>query len=221
MLISLHNVSRVYRMGEYQVAAMDRVTLDIKRGEFVAVMGASGSGKSTLLNIIGCLDRPSEGTCLLDGQDVCRLNNDEMAEIRNRMIGFVFQNFCLLPRTTALENVELPLYYAPRCSAVDRRKQASALLTRLGMADRLNHHPGELSGGQQQRVAIARALVNQPAVILADEPTGNLDSRSNSEIMGLFQELNAGGITIVMVTHDRDVAAYAGRIINMRDGRIA
>ena len=208
-------------MGEYQVTAMDRVTLDIERGEFVAIMGASGSGKSTLLNVIGCLDRPSEGSCLLDGQDVCRLDNDALAGIRNRMIGFVFQNFCLLPRTTALENVELPLYYAPRCAPAARRKQATALLTRLGMADRLNHHPSELSGGQQQRVAIARALVNQPSVILADEPTGNLDSRSNREIMTLFQELNAGGITIVMVTHDRDVAAFAGRVITMRDGKIA
>ncbi len=220
MLISLNKISKVYHMEEVDVPALRGVTADIAAGEFVAIMGHSGSGKSTLLNLLGCLDRPDEGTYLLDGEEVSQLNSDELARIRNLKIGFVFQNFNLLPRTSALENVELPLYYGPRISSHERRQRAADLLTRIGLKERLNHHPGQLSGGQQQRVAIARALVNNPPLILADEPTGNLDSRSSEDIMALFQELNRDGITIVMVTHEPDIAHFAKRVITMRDGEI-
>ena len=221
MLIALRQISKVYHMEEVEVPALKGVTLDIDAGEFVAIMGHSGYGKSTLLNLLGCLDRPDAGTYHLDGEEVSRLSSDALARIRNRKIGFVFQNFNLLTRTSALENVELPLYYGPHITSSERRERARSLLARLGLQDRLNHHPGQLSGGQQQRVAIARALVNQPPLILADEPTGNLDSRSSGDIMALFQELNGEGITIVMVTHEPDIATYAKRGINMRDWEIA
>ena len=220
MLIALRNIAKVYHMEEVDVPALQQVSADISAGEFVAIMGHSGSGKSTLLNLLGCLDRPDSGTYFLDDVEVSRLSSDELARIRNQKIGFVFQNFNLLPRTSALENVELPLYYGPRLSGAERRERARALLDRLGLSERLNHHPGQLSGGQQQRVAIARALVNQPPLILADEPTGNLDSRSADDIMALFQELNKEGITLVMVTHEPDIAQYAKRVIHMKDGQI-
>jgi len=221
MLIRLSQVTKVYRMGEIGIPALRGVSLDIDAGDFVAIMGASGSGKSTLMNLIGCLDRPTEGTYWLDGEEVNRLSGDALARIRNRKIGFVFQNFNLLSRTTALENVELPLYYGPPVGGEARREKAAALLARLGLGDRLRHYPSQISGGQQQRVAIARALVNEPRLILADEPTGNLDTRAGNEIMGLFRDLNAEGITLVMVTHEQDIAAYAKRVIHMRDGQIA
>jgi putative ABC transport system ATP-binding protein len=220
MLIRLQKIAKEYRVGEIVIPALSDVTIDIDRGEFVAVTGASGSGKSTLLNVLGCLDCATSGTYLLDGEDITSLDADELADIRNRRIGFVFQNFNLLPRTSALENVELPLYYGRHMDHRARRARAVELLDRLGLADRHHHHPSQLSGGQQQRVAIARALVNQPALILADEPTGNLDSKSGHEIMALFRELNAGGITVVMVTHDPAVAGQARRSIRMQDGEV-
>ena len=220
MLITLRQISKVYHMDEVDVPALRSVTANIDAGEFVAIMGHSGSGKSTLLNLLGCLDRPDSGSYVLDGEETSRLGSDQLALIRNRKIGFVFQNFNLLARTSALENVELPLYYGPHISGAERRERARSLLVRLGLQDRLGHHPGQLSGGQQQRVAIARALVNQPPLILADEPTGNLDSRSSADIMTLFQELNREGITIVMVTHEPDIAQFAKRVITMRDGEI-
>jgi len=220
MLIRLRQISKVYRMEEVVVPALQGVTADIPAGEFVAIMGHSGSGKSTLLNLLGCLDRPDSGDYLLDGEEVSQLGSNALANIRNRKIGFVFQNFNLLPRTTALENVELPLYYGPKLTGAERRERAQTLLVRLGLKDRMGHHPGQLSGGQQQRVAIARALINRPQLILADEPTGNLDSRSAEDIMALFQELNRDGITLVMVTHESDIAQYAKRVIHMKDGEI-
>ena len=220
MLLSLKNLSKVYRMGEIEIHALRGVSLEIQRGDFMAVMGASGSGKSTLLNLLGCLDRPTGGEYVLEGQEVSRLSSDALATVRNRRIGFVFQNFSLLPRTSAIENVELPLYYGPPMSRSQRRQKAQALLTRLGLGDRLDHHPSQLSGGQQQRVAIARALVNQPSLILADEPTGNLDSRAGAEIMTLFKELNSEGITLIMVTHEPGIAECAKGTIHMRDGVI-
>ncbi len=199
--------------------AVRGVSLEIQRGEFVALMGASGSGKSTLMNILGCLDRPSAGRYLLDGADVSGLERDQLADIRNRQIGFVFQNFNLLPRTSARENVELPLLYGEhRLSNAQLREKADRILASVGLEGREDHHPSQLSGGQQQRVAIARALVNDPEVVLADEPTGNLDSRTSVEIMDIFQQLNDRGITIVMVTHETDIAAYARRNVIMRDG---
>ena len=218
MLIRLHQIEKTYRVGEIDIPALRGITLDIAAGEFVAIMGASGSGKSTLLNLLGCLDRPTEGTYLLDGEEVSGLSPDALARIRNRKIGFVFQNFNLLTRTTALENVELPLFYGAPMSGAERRRRALALLERLGLGNRIHHHPSQLSGGQQQRVSIARALGNQPALILADEPTGNLDSHAGAEIMALFRDLNREGITLVMVTHETDIAAYAQRVIHMRDG---
>jgi putative ABC transport system ATP-binding protein len=221
MLIELQQVTKTYRVGEIAIPALRGVSLDIERGEFVVIMGASGSGKSTLLNLLGCLDAPSSGAYRLDGEEVSGLGSDALAAVRNRKIGFVFQNFNLLPRTSALENVEVPLYYGSPLNHAARREKALALLTRLGLGDRIHHHPGQLSGGQQQRVAIARALVNTPALVLADEPTGNLDSHASAEIMQLFQALNGDGITLIMVTHEADIAAYARRTIHMRDGVMA
>lgn len=220
MLIRLRHITKVYAMGEMQIHALGGVSLDIERGEFIAIMGASGSGKSTLLNLIGCLDSPTSGDYLLDEENISRMNGDGLALIRNRKIGFVFQNFNLLPRTTALENVELPLFYGVRSSRQAKRDKAMKMLTRLGLGARTGHYPSQLSGGQQQRVAIARALINDPPLILADEPTGNLDSRSSEEIMTVFKDLNAEGITVVMVTHEPDIAAYAQRTIHMKDGAI-
>jgi putative ABC transport system ATP-binding protein len=220
-LVELMDVHKTYRTGELEVRAVSGVSLDIQRGEFVALMGASGSGKSTLMNILGCLDRPTSGRYLLDGADVSRLDRDQLADIRNRKIGFVFQNFNLLPRTSARENVELPLLYgAQRLTNAQLREKADGVLASVGLAGREDHHPSQLSGGQQQRVAIARALINDPEVLLADEPTGNLDSRTSVEIMGIFQQLNERGITVIMVTHEQDIAAYAQRNVVMRDGVI-
>ncbi len=218
-VVRLIDVEKTYRTGEMEVRAVRGVSLQIQRGEFVALMGASGSGKSTLMNILGCLDRPSAGRYLLDGADVSGLERDQLADIRNRQIGFVFQNFNLLPRTSARENVELPLLYGDhRLTNAQLREKADRVLASVGLEGREDHHPSQLSGGQQQRVAIARALVNDPEVVLADEPTGNLDSRTSVEIMGIFQQLNDRGITIVMVTHETDIAAYAWRNVIMRDG---
>jgi putative ABC transport system ATP-binding protein len=220
-LVRLIEVHKAYRTGEMEVPAVRGVSLEIKRGEFVALMGASGSGKSTLMNILGCLDRPSSGHYILDGADVSGLDRDQLADIRNHKIGFVFQNFNLLPRTSARENAELPLIYsAHRLSNAELRDRADRVLASVGLAGREDHHPSQLSGGQQQRVAIARALINEPEILLADEPTGNLDSRTSVEIMGIFQQLNSRGITIVMVTHEQDIAAYAWRNMMMRDGMI-
>jgi putative ABC transport system ATP-binding protein len=218
-LVQLVEVTKIYRMGDVELRALDQVSLTIAEGEFTAVMGASGSGKSTLMNLLGCLDRPSQGRYLLDGQEVSRLSNDELASIRNRTIGFVFQSFNLLARTSAVENVELPLLYSG-VSAHARRERAVEALTRVGLQDRLDHHPNQMSGGQQQRVAIARALVSRPRVILADEPTGNLDSRTSVDVMALFQALGATGITVILVTHEPDIAEYAERVITMRDGQV-
>ncbi len=221
MLITLRQVCKVYRMGEIEIPALRNVSLEIARGDFVAIMGASGSGKSTLMNVLGCLDTPTSGEYWLDGEQAGRLSADRLAGLRNRKIGFVFQNFNLLPRTSALENVELPMYYGGvHVRSAERRRRAAELLTQLGLGDRMDHHPSQLSGGQQQRVAIARALVNAPPLILADEPTGNLDSRSSNEIMKLFTDLNAGGMTVAMVTHEQDIAQYARRVIHMRDGEV-
>ncbi len=218
-LIDLRKIHKTYEMGDTLVHALDDVTIAVERGDFVAVMGSSGSGKSTLMNIIGCLDRPTSGSYRLDGVDVAGLGRDELAAIRNRTIGFVFQSFNLLTRTSALENVELPLLYAGTPTK-ERVACAREALNRVGLADREHHHPSQLSGGQQQRVAIARALVSQPKVIFADEPTGNLDSRTSVEVMRLFQELGDVGITVVLVTHEPDIALYAHRVIVMRDGRV-
>jgi putative ABC transport system ATP-binding protein len=218
-LVKLVDVHKTYRTGEMEVHAVRGVSLEIRSGEFVALMGASGSGKSTLMNILGCLDRPTSGHYVLDGADVSGLDRDRLADIRNRKIGFVFQNFNLLPRTSARENVELPLVYSEqRLTNAQLRERADLVLGSVGLAGREDHHPSQLSGGQQQRVAIARALINDPEVVLADEPTGNLDSRTSIEIMGIFQQLNERGITIVMVTHEQDIANYAQRNVVMRDG---
>jgi putative ABC transport system ATP-binding protein len=220
-IIKLEDIVKTYSAGEVEVQAVRGVSLDIQRGEFVAIMGASGSGKSTLMNTLGCLDKPTGGQYLLDGVSVGALSRKQLATLRNRKFGFVFQSFNLLPRTSALENVELPIFYShPLVSLSAQRKRATQALERVGLGTRLRHYPSQLSGGQQQRIAIARALVNRPELVLADEPTGNLDSRTSIEIMGLFQELNESGITIVMVTHEIDVAAYCKRIIVMRDGRV-
>ena len=220
-VIKLEEVHKIYHTGEVDVHAVRGVSLEIQRGEFVAVMGASGSGKSTIMNMLGCLDRPTKGRYLLDGADVSGLERDELADIRNEKIGFVFQGFNLLARTSALENVELPMLYVHRrIPGREQRERAMKSLEIVGLAERSDHHPNQLSGGQQQRVAIARALVNQPALLLADEPTGNLDSQTSIEIMGVFQKLNDQGITIVMVTHELDIASYAKRNIIMRDGRV-
>lgn len=220
-IIRLEKVMKTYRTGEVEVHAVRGVSLEIQRGEFVAIMGASGSGKSTLMNTLGCLDRPTGGRYLLDGVNIGELNRRQLATLRNRKLGFVFQSFNLLARTTALENVELPMFYShPLISLRIQRQRATRALEKVGLGGRLGHRPSQLSGGQQQRIAIARALVNEPELVLADEPTGNLDSRTSIEIMGLFQELNDSGITIVMVTHELDVAAYCRRVIVMRDGSV-
>ncbi len=218
-VITLTDICRVFVMGDQQFEALKGVSFSVDPGEFVAIMGASGSGKSTCMNLLGCLDRPTSGKYLLDGLDVGNMDTNQLAEIRNRKLGFVFQGFNLLARTPAVENVELPLIYAG-LKSTERRRMALAALEKVGLAGKEQNHPSQLSGGQQQRVAIARALVNSPAVILADEPTGNLDSATSEEIMNLFTSLNRQGITIIMVTHEPDVAAYAGRRITFRDGKI-
>ncbi len=218
-LLSLEAITKVYRMGDVEVHALRGVSLEVQSGDFVAVMGSSGSGKSTLMNIIGCLDRPTAGRYLLNGREVSRLGRDALAEIRNQTIGFVFQSFNLLSRTSALENVELPLLYAGVPGRA-RRKRATEALVKVGLGDRLHHHSNQMSGGQQQRVAVARAIVSQPKIIVADEPTGNLDSRTSLEIMALFQELGRSDITILLVTHESDIAEFASRILVMKDGSL-
>ena len=220
-LISLRNVTKTYHVGEVDVQALRGISLDVASGDFVTVAGPSGSGKSTCMHILGCLDRPTSGEYILDGRDVSHLSGDELAAVRNRKIGFVFQGFNLLARTSALENVELPLLYGSREGAVARRRRAMEALEIVGLADRAEHHPNQLSGGQQQRVAIARALINKPSILLADEPTGNLDSRTSVEILGIFQRLNAEqGITIVLITHEPTIAEYGSRLVAFRDGHI-
>jgi putative ABC transport system ATP-binding protein len=222
-LIAVHDLTKTYAMGGAPVHALRGVTLDIRRGEFVAVVGPSGSGKSTFMHILGCLDRPTSGTYHLDGRDVSHLSDDQLSAIRNRQIGFVFQGFNLLARTSAVENVELPLLYAneSRISPAERRARAMQALAAVGLADRAEHHPNQLSGGQQQRVAIARALLNDPAIVFADEPTGNLDSRTSIEVMDIFQRLkDERGITIVLITHEPQVAEYGSRIVRFKDGLV-
>jgi putative ABC transport system ATP-binding protein len=218
-VIVAEDLNKVYQLGDVELRALDHVNLKVERGEFLCIMGASGSGKSTLMNILGCLDRPTSGRYVLDGRDVSRLGRSDLAEVRNRTLGFVFQSFNLLSRTSALENVELPLVYAG-VSHRERAMRATAALERVGLGDRLLHFPSQLSGGQQQRVAIARAIVNQPKIMLADEPTGNLDSKTSDSVMALFQELGRAGLTIVYVTHDPDVALCASRVVTVRDGQI-
>ena len=219
LLIETDAVAKDYHLGSRRVHALRGVSVKVEAGEFLAVMGPSGSGKSTFMNLLGCLDKPSTGTYRLDGLDVSAMGKDQLAHVRNEKIGFVFQTFNLLPRTSALENVELPLLYS-RMEVGDRRARAHAKLASVGLSDREHHHPAQLSGGQQQRVAIARALINNPVLILADEPTGALDTRTSVEIMALFQDLNRSGISVVVVTHEPDVARYAGRILSFRDGRV-
>jgi putative ABC transport system ATP-binding protein len=220
LVIQIRDLIRTYEMGAETVQALRGVSLEIRRNEYVAIMGPSGSGKSTLMNLIGCLDTPTSGEYWLNGQEVSRMPDDALARVRNREIGFVFQTFNLLPRASALANVELPLVYAG-VTARQRRQRAEAALTRVGLGDRMDHRPNELSGGQRQRVAIARALVNEPAILLADEPTGNLDSTTSEEIMRVFATLHQQGQTIIMVTHESDIAAHAERVVVLRDGRLA
>jgi putative ABC transport system ATP-binding protein len=219
MLIDIRDITKVYEMGEEKVHALSGVNLGVERGEYVAIMGPSGSGKSTLMNLIGCLDTPTSGSYILNGKEVARMTDDELAAIRNQEIGFVFQTFNLLPRTSAVQQVELPLVYGG-LSRKERRERAVKALHAVGLADRMAHTPNEMSGGQRQRVAIARALINDPSILLADEPTGNLDSQTGAEIMALFDELNARGNTIVLVTHEEDIAAHARRIVRLKDGKI-
>ncbi|RPH96657.1 ABC transporter ATP-binding protein [candidate division KSB1 bacterium] len=218
-VIAARDLYKIYRMGDVEVRALDGLTLRIEPGEFVAIMGASGSGKSTLMNILGCLDRPTSGQYVLNGEDVSTLSRNQLAGVRNRYIGFVFQGFNLLSRTSAIENVELPLIYSDTTTK-ERHKLARESLERVGLADRMDHYPSQLSGGQQQRVAIARALVNQPKLLLADEPTGNLDTKTSLEIIELFHSLNREGMTIVLITHEPDIGEHALRRITLRDGRI-
>ena len=218
-LIRIRDLAREYQMGEERILALRGVTLDIRRNEYVAIMGPSGSGKSTMMNLLGCLDTPTGGEYWLNGQEVSRLSDDQLARVRNREIGFVFQTFNLLPRATALHNVELPLVYAGGRGR-ERRERAATALARVGLEHRMEHRPNELSGGQRQRVAIARALVNDPSILLADEPTGNLDSVTSEEIMRVFGDLHAAGQTVIMVTHEPDIAAHAERVVVLRDGRV-
>jgi putative ABC transport system ATP-binding protein len=218
-LIRIRDLAREYQMGDERILALQSVTLDIRRNEYVAIMGPSGSGKSTMMNLLGCLDTPTGGEYWLNGQEVSRLSDDQLARVRNREIGFVFQTFNLLPRATALHNVELPLVYAG-ARGRERRERAAAALARVGLEHRMEHRPNELSGGQRQRVAIARALVNNPSILLADEPTGNLDSVTSEEIMRVFGDLHAAGQTVIMVTHEPDIAAHAERVVVLRDGRV-
>ena len=220
-LIELRDVSKTYDLGEVKVEALRNVSLSIEQGEYVALMGPSGSGKSTLMNTLGCLDRPTTGSFKLAGEEVVTMSSDERASIRNRHVGFVFQSFNLLSRTSALENVELPLLYCRGLSVRQRRKRARELLRKVGLGDRLDHHPSQLSGGQQQRVAIARALINNPSILMGDEPTGNLDSRTSKDVMSLLRDLNEkSGITVILVTHDQDIARYARRTLVLKDGQI-
>lgn len=218
-VIQIENLTRVYQMGETEVRALAGVSLEVKRNEYIAIMGPSGSGKSTLMNMIGCLDTPSSGEYILNGNRVSQMNDSDLAEVRNREIGFVFQTFNLLPRTSCLANVELPLIYAG-VKASDRKERALEVLDKVGLGDRVDHKPNELSGGQRQRVAIARALVNSPSILLADEPTGNLDTKTGDEIMLLFEELYRAGNTIILVTHENEIAEYARRIVRLRDGLV-
>jgi putative ABC transport system ATP-binding protein len=220
LVIDIRSLTRDYQMGTEEVHALRGVSLQIRRNEYVAIMGPSGSGKSTLMNLIGCLDTPTSGEYWLNGQEVSRMPDDALARVRNREIGFVFQTFNLLPRASALQNVELPLVYGG-VAARTRRERARTALNRVGLGDRMDHRPNELSGGQRQRVAIARALVNEPAILLADEPTGNLDSTTSEEIMRVFETLHAQGQTVIMVTHEADIAAHAARVVVLRDGRVA
>src|SRR5262245_23427369 len=220
-VISVRNLVKTYVVGEVEVRALRGVSLDVQEGEFVAVTGPSGSGKSTLMHILGCLDRPTSGQYILDGQDVSRMSKDQLAEVRNQKIGFVFQGFNLRSRTSALDNVELPLLYRSKMKASERRRLAMESLAAVGLDKRADHHPNQLSGGQQQRVAIARALITRPSILLADEPTGNLDTRTSNEVMGIFQRLNREpGITVLVITHEQDIAEYGNRVINCRDGLI-
>ena len=220
-LIRVRDLTKTYTLGEVQVRALQGISIDVEPGEFITLTGPSGSGKSTFMHLLGCLDRPTSGEYLLNGRNVAALSKRQLAEVRNREIGFVFQGFNLLPRTSALENVELPLVYSDGVSTAERRERAAAALATVGLGDRLRHYPSQMSGGQQQRVAIARALVNAPVLLLADEPTGNLDTRTSIEVMGIFQKLNVErGLTILLVTHEHDIAEYGSRIISFRDGRI-
>ena len=218
-LINITNIKRNFELGSETIYVLKGIDLQINKGEYVALMGPSGSGKSTLMNLLGCLDTPTSGTYILNGKDVSQMHDDDLAEIRNKEIGFVFQTFNLLPRTTALDNVALPMIYAGY-SKSERNQRASEVLTQVNLADRMDHQPNQLSGGQRQRVAIARALVNKPSIILADEPTGNLDSKTSVEIMNLFNEIHKNGNTVILVTHEEDIAQYAHRIIRLRDGII-